>query len=72
MGKDVTGISEWFDPPTRLERIVIALLQSDYVKSAFLEASDLCVMARSIELCLEAVSTMTKEQLQDRKPWSES
>jgi hypothetical protein len=49
--------------PLRLERITIALLASDYVKMAFLSAAELGVMARSIELALDAVQALTLEQL---------
>lgn len=48
--------------PTRLERIAFALLQSDYVKMAFLQAEELCGMARLIELQLDVVANMTEEQ----------
>jgi hypothetical protein len=47
---------------TRLERITLALLGSDYVKMAFLEASNLVGMARLIELQLTACAEMTEEQ----------
>lgn len=46
--------------PTRLERIAVALLASDYVKMAFLEPGELAAMARLIELELDTVADMDR------------
>ncbi len=46
---------------TRLERITVALLQSDYVKTAYLEAAELVAMARLIELELDRCRDMDAE-----------
>lgn len=47
----------------RLERILIALLQSHYVKAAFLGPHDMACMARDLELALGEVEGLDASKL---------
>lgn len=48
---------------TRLERIMLALLNSDYCKLPFLEAFDVAGMARKLEIALDEVAALKGAEL---------